>query len=338
MPQEVRTRPQAKQITFSPNNKVSVSLGRGMVYRELAVRLQGQLAVAAVDNTAAKTLAGDEWAAVKKIEVIANGNDVLKTYSGNALWWFNYTQYGVPPRITPTIGDAATLNPSFDVVLILPFWMPRSISPMDTALDARTLSSLEVAVTWGDYADLNASATGWTSTPTVDIWSLESFNIDGPFSVWRIAPIEKTITAKTSRLQIQLPVGRMFRSFLINTTDAGVDVSTILNNIKIVSGSTVFSDIQCGNTVLQQWQHIRAGISRPFDDGAAAYDDLRRGDANDVDGWYDLDLVTDGFLSEALDSLGFSELILECDVNVGVGTTKLTVYPSEITPIRANVS
>lgn len=336
MAQSVRKRKQAEQIKFAKDNKVSVGLGRGMVYREIFLRLRGQITCLAADNTTVKTLAGDEWAVVKKIELIANGNDVLKVIDGNALWWLNYFLYSTAPRITPTLGDGLTANVSFDVGIILPLWMPRAISPMDTALDARNLSSLEVGVTWGDYTDINASATGWTSEPTIDLYSLESFNISGPFSVWRIHAIEKTITATSSRFQIQLPVGRMYRGFLINTTDGAADKSTILNNFKIISGSTVFADVSAGDDVLQQWPMLRMGLPRPFDQGGGAYDDLRRGDANDIDGWYWYDQVTDGLLSESIDTLGFSELILETDVTVGAGTTKIIVYPMEITPVRGN--
>ena len=239
------------------------------------------------------------------------------------------------PRVTPGIGDGATLNPDFESCLVLPFWMPRSMHPIDTALDARELSDLKIEVTWGTYADINAAATGFTVSPKIEVHSLESFNVKGPFSQWRLYAIEKEITATNPQFQIQLPVGPMYRGFLLNFTDGGQDDGAVLNNFKVISGTTVFADIPAG--VLHQVDHLRSSVVRFWDDGAAAgvYDALRRGSTyNSIAGWYNYDHVTDGFLSEAIDTLGFSEFTLELDVTIGAGTTKAYVIPSQIIPIR----
>lgn len=338
MAQQVRMRQQGSTIDFSANNKQTVSLARGMIYREIYLRLQGAPTVSAINNTAANTKKGDEWAVVKKIELVANGTDVLKSIDGNALWWLNYFLYGVPPQITVALGDAATADVPFDSVLILPLWMPRSIRPIDTALDSRNLSSLELAITWGQYTDINGSATAWITEPTVEVYTLESFNVSGPFSQWRVFTIEKEITATNSRFQIQLPVGKMFRGFLINTEDGGADQGDVVNNFKLISGTTVFADLSAGDDVLHQITRLRNGIARFYDDGAGAYDNLRRGDNNSLDGWYLYDHVTDGFMTEAIDTLGFSEFIMELDVTVGAGTTKVLVYPFEIVPVRGGAT
>lgn len=334
MPQQVRFRKQAQTIEYSTNNKVAVGLGRGMVYREIYLRLKGAPTLAAAANTAANTQRGDEWGVIKKIELVANGTDVIKSLDGNALWWLDYFGYGVAPKITAGLGDAATVNPAFDSVLVLPLWLFRSVRPMDTALDARDLSSLELAITWGSFTDINSAATAWTTNPTVEVYSLESFNVSGPFTNWRVFAIEKEITATNPRFQIQLPVGKMFRGFMLNTTDAGVDVATILNNFKLISGSTVFTDLSVGADVLPQINLLRNGISRGWDATGGVFDKLRRGTPNSLGGWYFYDHVTDGMLTEAIDTLGFSEFIIEADVKVGAGSTKIIVYPMELVPVR----
>lgn len=331
MPQQVRMRKQAASLDFSANNRVSEPLARGFLYRELYLRLTGQLTVSIANNTAAKTLRGDEWALIRKVELIANGTDVIKSIDGNALWWLNFFKYGAAPKTTALLADGATANPAFDSVLILPIWMPRSVKPLDTALDSSKLSSLEIVITFGDHTSINASATGFTTTPRVDVSSLESFNPGGNLttSSWRNFTIEKEITASNSRFQVQLPVGKMFRSFMINTTDAGVDQGDIMTNLKLISGTTVFADLSCGDDVLHQVSRLRTGTLQSVS---------RRGTPNDNAGWYHLDLVTDGFLTEAIDTLGFSEFLLEADVTVGGGSTKMVIYPDEIVPVRGNVN
>ena len=307
-----------------------------MVYREIYLRLQGQLTLTPTNNTLANTKRGDEWAVIRKIELIANGTDVLRSFDANFLWWMNYFFYSAAPKITPAIGDASTSNASFDVVLILPLWMPKAVRPIDTALDARELSSLELSITWGDHTNINGSATGFTTEPTVEVYSLESFNISGPFSQWRIFTIEKEITANNSRFQVQLPVGKMYRGFILNTIDTLIDQGDILNNFKLISGTTIFSDIHAQDDVLQQVGMLRNSLQRNIDgnNASAVYDSLRRSAESDVAGWYFYDHVTDGRLTEAIDTLGFSEFTIEADVTVGSGITKLIVYPLEIVPIR----
>lgn len=336
MGQDVRMRKQVT-VNFETNGVVSEKLSRGMVYRELWVKLVGAATLAGANNTQAKTLKGDEWACVKKVEIIANNTDVLFSLTGNQLWWWNFFQMGNRPHITPGIGDGATANAPFTSALMIPFWMPRSIRPIDTALDARNLSDLQIRVTWGTYTDNNGDATAWTTEPKLYVYSLESTKVKGPFATQRVYYIEKVISATNSQFQIQLPVGMVYRSFLFNTEDAGKDAGSILNNIKIKSGTTVFVDLP--NAILEQingW--LRNGTQHPMDNHAGAgadYDECRRGTTYNLRaGWRYLDLVTDNFLTEAIDTLGFSEFELELDVTVGAGTTKIFVIPQTVIPVR----
>lgn len=327
--QEVRRRKQ-RTVNFQANSKVSEPLSRGMVYREIFLRLQGQPTLTALNNTAAKTQRGDEWGVIKEINLVANHTDVIRTIDGNALWWLNWFLYRKAPKVEVTLGDGATANPSFDSTLILPLWFPQSFKPIDTALDSRQLSDLKVEILWGDFDDINSDATAWTVEPTIEVHSLEAFNVTGPFSQWRIFPDEREIVASNPRFQILLPVGPMYRGFMMNFTDAGVDAGDILNNLKVKAGSTIYADLP--REVLKQVHEERVALPRSF--SGTAYDDLRIGNDNSLDGWYFYDHVTDGRLSESIDTLGFSEFELELDVTIGAGTTKVIVYPMEIVPVR----
>lgn len=336
MAQQVRRRFQ-QSVDWTSNNKITRDLGRGMVYRELQLRLTGQPTLTAGNNTAANTLRGDEWGVVKLIAIIANNTEVIRSISGNALWWLNYFFYGARPLITQTLGDGATANPSFDSVLKLPFWLPQSIRPMDTALDARNLADLKIEITWGTFTDVNSAATAWTTAPKIEVHSTECFNLNGKFSMLRVYTIDKPITASSAAFQIALPVGPMYRGFLLNFTDNattnGLDKGTILNNLKVKSGSTVFADVKA--PVLFQEQLLRYGNQRDF--GGTTYTKDRISSNSDIKGWYFYDHVTDGFLSESIDTLGFAEFLLELDVTL-VGTSNIQVFPLEITPIRSKAA
>lgn len=328
MPQQIRRRKQTT-VEYSSNNKIDKSLSRGMIYRELHLRLTCQPTLTAGNNVYANILGGDEWAVVKRIQIIANGTDVIKSISGRTLKWLNFMWHAHTPRNSVALG-AGGANPSCASSLILPFWMPRSIRPMDTALDSRQLSDLKIEITWGTYTDIAASASAWTTEPSMEVYSLECFGVNGPFATWRLFEIEKEITATNSQFQVQLPVGPVYRGFYMRTTDAAADANDILNNFKWKSGTTIFADQSAA--VLFEDSMMSMSLHQDF--SGTAYTDQMIGDANDLTGQYFYDHVTDGYLSEAIDTAGFSEHELELDVTVGAGTTKIVVVPSQIIPVR----
>ena len=334
MAQDVRKRFQ-KTVTYVTNGQKSEDLSRGLTLRSLFLRLTGAPTVTAGNNTLANTALGAEWGCVKLIELIANGNQVIRSMTGRQLFWYNYFMYGVVPPLTPGIGDGATANAPFDVVLALPMWMPRSIRPMDTALDTSLLSDFKIRITWGTYTDINSAATAWTTSPQIDVHSLESSGAAGPFALQTVYATQNTITASDPKKQIYLPTGDMYRGFLINTTDAGVDVNDILNNVKFKSGTTVFYD-QPDVMIKQAEGWLSAGIPHQIQDSIAAgvYQSGMRGTPNDLAGWYFIDFVTDGRLTESIDTRGFSEAYLELDVTVGAGTTVLNILPIQVRPVR----
>jgi len=333
MGQQVRYRKHTN-VQFSTNNKITEDLSRGMIIRELYLNLTGAATVAGAAALPANVQRGDEWGCVKRIDIVANGTDVIRSISGNALRWLNLFQYGRFPRVTPALIDGATANGAFDSTLLIPFWMPKAVRPIDTALDSRELSDLTIEITWGTFTDINSAASAWTTEPQIDVYALESFGVKGPFSQSRVYTLEQEITATNARFQTRLQVGPMYRGFLINTTDADVDQGDILNNLKLQSGTTVFADLS--EAVLKEIALQRMAIQRSFN--GLVYDDLSGGDNNSIEGWYFLDLVTDGFMSEAIDSLGFSELEFESDVTVGGGTTKLNIYPIQVIPVRGGAN
>lgn len=325
MPQEVRRRQHAT-LEYTANAKVSAQLSRGMIIRELGFRLQGRPTVTAPNNTAAKTNKEEEWAILPRIDLIANGSDVIKSLSGEQLWWHAFFHSGVVPPVTATLGDGSTANPTFDSYLPMPFWMPRAVRPFDTALDARQLSDLKLEITWGTHSDISDDASGFTTAPTLEVYSLESFNPPGAaaFSQWRQFIIEKTVTAASASFTHKLPVGPVYRGFLINAVSDDVDVSTILNNVKVKSGTTVYYDLPAEAVALDY--RLRNGV--PIDAVG------RRSNNSSVAGWYYVDLVTDGRLSEAVDTLGFAEFELDFDVSAPGTTDKLFIVPQQIIPVR----
>lgn len=311
-------------VPFTASQQEQLELNKGMVYRELYLRLTSQPTVTAANNSQANTLSAEQWGLLQRIEIVANHTQVIRAFTGEELWWLNYFWYGRSPQIDATLGDGATANPSLDNLLVLPFWIPQSVRPAETQLDARTLSALHIRVNWGTFTSINSAATAFTTDPVLNVHSMEAIGVRGPFNLWRQYRIQETISATNSERQTELRVGDIvYRGFLIHVQDAAVDQNDIINNVKLVSGTNVYVDVD--GLVLQQLTPGRLGLETLV---------AHRSSSRALAGWYYLDLVTDGFMSEALDALTLAELYLELDVTVGAGATTLHVVPSTLLPLR----
>lgn len=316
----VITRRQAPLVYPGNNAKQVIQLNKSMVIRELMLRLTAQLTLAGASNTAALTKQGDEWALVKKIEIVANGADVLFSMTGEQLAKYNRIGIGNNKRVMTNLGDGATANPSLDSTLILPLWMWRAARAFDTALDSSQFSDLRLEVTFGTFTDVNGAATAFTANPAVEIGSHESSMpaaANGqPIALRRTIVQQLAVTGASASFRFPLDVGPRYRSFIINTKDnAGtpVDSTGIISNVKLVSGSTVFFD--CSEPMLRQWGQLRADI--PFGQEKDSTNIVRRVSSGDIstsadqDAWYHVELCTDGMLSESIDTSQFNEFYFE---------------------------
>lgn len=324
--------------------KSIVQLSKGQIYRELPLRLSGSVTFAAGASNAAATMSrGDEWGLIDRIDVVVNGNDVIRSFTGTQLRMLNRLWYGSVPRMGITLGDGATAAPTFDSTLIIPFWQPLSIKPMDTALDSSLYGDFRLEITWAAGGTFQSAAALTAINVTLDVCSYESFGVTGEFSTMKLYQSISTISAANNAFQVPMSVGPVYRGWFINAASAATsntaDLPNAISNIRIVSGGTVFRDIPFA--VLRDWQRQRLGWGREIVQNAAASDVVSNAVSTFMrmskntqlveDAWGFLDLCQDGYLGEGIDTIGFSELNLEFNLSAGCS---LTVIPVQIYPVR----
>lgn len=98
---------------------------------------------------------------LRRVEVIANGADTIVSLSGAHLASRAQLEWGVRPagmEATVVLTNSAVTN--YDIVIPLPFFLPKGVRPDDTALDLRRTQQAILAVTWGDASDLFATPNG----------------------------------------------------------------------------------------------------------------------------------------------------------------------------------
>jgi len=249
------------------------------------------------------------------LELVIDGNTTLRSFDGHELRDLTKAMYNTYGERS-TVAEDTTGDQSFESYMVIPLWMPKSMRPIDTAVDSAPFNSFEVQVTWGDIADIVGDATAtWVEEPKLKIRSLESFGVRPPGNQWRSYNQRVKISAANDALQIPLKIGEAHRAFHIRTMsgDPQQPARDVLNNLKLVSGSEVYFDLEESDLV-----NI----------------DLIRKDQDAVrTGYYYMDLVTDGMLTETLDTQGFSEIYLEADVNAP-NNAQIDVWPQLFMPVR----
>lgn len=297
-------------VAYSANTPVSLSLPRNQLVRSLLLMLTGELIIATADATG--LLSDSPYGLIKRLEVIADGRDTLKSWDFAAIN-FKDLLLGGTPNAKTDVGLTQAAH-AFDASAELFFALEGFKRPIDSLVPANALQTFELRVTWGNEDDLAAPDSG--TTFALDKVNL-SVHIDDGISAKRLGlmgnkelSLEKEITADTDAFKVSLSPGNFYPRLILRTTDAGVNQSDIINNVKIQSGVNNFYNM----------------------DGAEirALNKKRYGLETMPAGYYVIDFTRDGFAMQSLDSRRMSSLEMMLDVSVGSGTTLVKVFSQEL--------
>lgn len=297
-------------IEFVENGTKTLELPRNHVYRALILKLSGRCSTTATAPVGKKSYAIQKL--IKRIEIVANGKDTIKSIPGMFLRMLNKYDFGTVPKETD-IGTSASTNYDFETHMILPFALTRALRPLDAAIDSSKLQTFDIRVTWGSVNDLYATPNGATlSGVKLELQTIEYLGADPDFKalINKHTQIQKEVTATTSELQERLPTEVVYRRFFLYTEVDGVASNSVLNKIKLKSGTLVFKDISAD---------MLKGNMKFFS-----------GNESLEDGVYVLELITDGQLSEALNTKGMSSLEFIFDVTKQTGTNVIHIFPEII--------
>ena len=327
-------------ITFAENQTRTLPLPRNYAYRCLDLLLIAKMS--RLVGTAGEAKDSAPAQLVKNIVIRANGRDVIKNYDMETLHRLNQMRYGTRPFIDAEAwnGFAAVTDEILQVSARIDFAMWHAIRPIDTLLDSAGLATLELIVTWGSGDDtMNTAWTDETITvteATLYVSSIEAVGVPAgtPFFTNKEYAIRSIVTASSNRHQIMLPVSNLYRSIVLKTHTDGDQVNTIIpwsitkqNTITLKSGTEVFKYRIAG--FLQACNRIDYEMEVPEIIGDAAALNHRL-EEQSLEGYYILEFVKDGRLTECLDTSQLSSLELELDV-VTVGTVDvIDVYLTEL--------
>lgn len=329
-------------IEYAENQTRTLPLPRNYAYRCMDLILIAKIERAAGSTGEVKDSAPAQI--VKNIAIRANGRDVIKNYDMETLHRLNQHRHRTRPFIDSEglsgYGIIATPGTVHMVAARIEYEMWDAIRPVDTLLDSAGLATLELIVTFGTGMDImddtfdGASVT--VNEATLYVSSVEAVGVPAgtSFMTNKEYMIRSQVTATNNRHQIFLPVSNLYREIVLKTHSDGDQVNTILpwnitnqNCITVKSGTEVFKYRMAG--FLQACNRLDYGMEVPEIIGDAAALNHRL-EEQCLEGYYILEFVKDGRLTECLDTSRLSSLELELDV-VSVGTLDFVdVYLTEL--------
>jgi len=329
-------------ITFAENQTRTVQLPRNYAYRSLQLLLVADLTRTTTATTSAFNPKDSAPAQlIKNIMIRANGRDVIKNYDMESLHRMDELRHHVRPYIYShgwAGGDDAA-SQVLKVYAQIDFAMWDAIRPIDTLLNSAGLATLELIITWGTGMDTMSNdwqgetgAQVTVNSATLYVASVESVGVPAgtKFMTNKEYMIRSQVSASSSNHQIDLPTGNLYRAFILKTHTDGEQTDSMLpipQMVTVQAGTEVFKQriahfLQADNRL-----HTEIQVPERIGSGAAldhALQELL------LEGYYLLEFVTDGRLTECLDTSRLSSLKLILDVT-SVGTDDfIDVYPCEL--------
>ncbi len=321
--------------SFSANAPISFDLPRDSVYKEIALLLEVQVTTIA-GGAFSGFFDGSPWTLLKRIELIADGKDTIKSYDGGTLVDINMFDFGTyPPTALMTLGASATTG-LLRFIAIISLEAKGMLMPQHTWLDARKLSSLELRVTFGaGIADLAATTTNATlDTYRITPFGHEILDVAGEstFSIAQEVMTSQAFPTNTgTQRKFRLNVGNAYSRILISTRDsnARAGVNRLLRIALIENGIFTRRNWDAGllklhNSLVYAPSNFNLG-SAPNIPGSSTTG--RAGGFRD--NIYSLNIAEDGAENSLLDTRGYSDLSLELDWD-GPNTTDLIRFTPRI--------
>jgi len=334
------------------NSPISYKLPVDAVYREINLSLEvaNSTGVGGALTLNAPVWDRIPWTAIKRIELIADGKDTIKSYDGGTLFDLNEIDFGVYQDTqiasigasltngTPTYPLWHALTISMESRGMVPEVDPKTGKvvggPSSTLLDARKFSSLELRITFGaGQADIYNVVTAPSTLDRyfVTPWGLEVIDLD-PSSSFAVNQEYMTSTAfptttATGR-KFDLNVGNAYRALLLSSVDSNARAAVDRLAKFDLKENGVFSRrvVDAGFLKMLNFRESLSpegyGLGAGAPTGIPTISTTQGKNSAGRLGVYYLNIAEDGRVGSLLDTRSYSSLALFVDYD-GANTTDL---------------
>lgn len=220
---------------------------------------------------------------IQRLDLIANGREVLEQVPGEVIAWGNY---GRAWRREITAPGATVATHAFAAS----YWLDRSMidgyRPKDSAFQAELANLLQLRVTTGALSELvtpGGSTVLTLASANLDVYMHtlhEPENQQGePKAVRKRTTQTITYTSANSNYRLRLPTGNVIRHITIHAKDSGAPSNSLVNSVQLAINGI---DIRKSATwaALRSENYARTGVTAPT--GFAVLDSADAGDVSRV--------------------------------------------------------
>ena len=313
------------ELTLTPGKLETINLPRNYAIRGICLKVAGSVTISS-GTTSGTPKTASPCQILGNFEVRRDGKDTLFRMPAENAYITNKIFYGTAGAISGLASGDAQSNTAVYAEIIIPFEVLKGVSPIDTLVKAGGLSSLDLLVNVGAAADMVSGgdrtiAVGSTAF-TLVVETLEELGLEnwvfGDMKQYLVSSAD--VSASSDNFQIKpIPVGNEYYAFILRARAENLDLNTIINRIKLKSGSEVFFDVDATS--------LQYSNKRDFQ--------IESWPA----GYHVLMLSRDGLLNSCLDvrkGTGRETLEFELKVTKQTGTNVIDVLAMEY--LRPNIS
>lgn len=301
------------QNAYSASSQGRIQLSRNYHVRYLLCKLTVNHT-----NTSASFKTDGFANLINAIQIVANGNKTIKHIDVKKLVANAVYGSGRPMKSVLKTADGAQQS---ELYFTIDFSKRGMMRPNDTIENSSLYTTFDMLIDWANDAAVGTGVVVNSATLEVSSNQLVNYSRNSGERIAHFVETQLTeeITSSTTEYQISLPVKKIYQKLLIGSFLNGNKTDTIVNRVKLKSGTTVFAD----------W--------KADDIKADNLDRYKIATESTVDGLLLLDLTDRGRNSDALDTRGeFNTLELVLDVTKQTGTNTVTVW-SDVFDVEPNV-
>jgi hypothetical protein len=239
---------------YAAGVRQTVNIDRDGVLWKMSLRLNFTVTNAATGPV------GPRWMTlarlIRRVEVIVGGVDTVVSVTGAHLASRAQVENGKRARgMSSTIVLTNSAVTNYEIILPLPFFLPKGVRPDDTGLDLRNVQQATLAITWGDASDLFTTPNGATVS-AVSLVPTGHYYVNAPdkqlFMVRALDMLEQNSPATNANLSLLMDRASdlWWRSFHIATLRDQVAVQNIITgDFRVFAGAWQYLNAD-GPTIL----------------------------------------------------------------------------------------
>lgn len=290
----------APAVPYDSGNTRSVELPRTFLFKDIAVRLTGSLNVTVATTNRAESPLG----LIAKMELVADGRKTLWTAAGRDLYRHAHIFYSQAGELSaPATGVGATQ--AFSATIMIPNESVRTQMPADSLFDPREYEKIELRITWSSVSSIISAGTATVNTgcqASVVVYQTTQGAEYIKFN--RVIQFDElTFSASSTALSTKVARSGLLAGILIRVDDANqAPDDTVINSVTLRSDNSFY------HADTWSWREIQERNVIDYQLGSR------------VAGYGYIDLLEDGLLSSALNTLALN--VAEIILNVTAAAAK----------------